>query len=116
VSAGGSSGYGRGTTREDQAGGKVDPRSTTLRFHEGQHGLDFQAFIAANALPAFTGATGQTEQQFRDAVEAYKRAIKAYVDRATKASSRVTHCVGTTIDQYNQAQAPGATITLECTP
>lgn len=116
VSASGSSGYGRGTTREDQAGGKVDPRSTTLRFHEGQHGLDFQAFIAANAFPAFTGAVGQTEQQFRDAVQAYTRAVQAYSDRATKASSRVTHCVGTTIDQFNQAQAPGATITLECTP
>jgi hypothetical protein len=116
LAADGPAGYGRGTTAEDDAGSKVDPRSTTLRFHEGQHGLDLQAFLAANALPAFTGATGQTEPQFIAAVEAYADAVRDYIDRAKRASSRATHCVGTTIDQHNQAQAPGATITLECTP
>ncbi len=67
-------------------------------------------------LPAFTGTKGQTRQQFVDAVTAYGKALQAYFDRASKASSKTTHCVGTTIDQFNQAQAPGATITLECTP
>jgi hypothetical protein len=117
VSAGGSSGYGRGTTPEDVAGARVDPRSTTLRFHEGQHGLDLQAFIATNALPAFTGSIGQTEAQFIAAVQAYTLAVQAYIDRAMRASSVVTHCVGTTIDQYNLAQPhAGATIVRECTP
>lgn len=116
VSAGDSAGYGRSTTREDEAGSRVDPRSSTLRFHEGQHGLDLQVFLAANALPVFTGATGQTEQQFIDAVQAYTSAVRDYIDRALKSSSVVTHCVGTTIDQHRQAEAPGATIRLECTP
>lgn len=117
VSPSGTSGYGRGTTPEDIAGAKVDPQSTSLRWHEGNHGLDFQEFLKANPLPAFTGSKGQTRRQFLDAIDAYKLALKAYVGRATKASSKLTHCAGTTIDQYNQAQAAaGATVTLECTP
>ena len=117
VTASGSSGYGRGTTREDIAGGKVDPRSTTLGWHEGNHGLDFQEFLKANPLPAFTGAVGTTKAQFDAAVAAYSAALQAYFDRANKASSKLTHCVGKTIDQFNQANAAaGATVTLECTP
>lgn len=116
LSASATSGYGRGTTREDIAGGRVDPQSTTLRFHEGNHGLDYQNFMAANPLPAFTGAVGQTVAAFNAAVATYRTALAAYVARADSASSRVTHCVGTTIDQFNQAQNPGARITRECVP
>lgn len=113
----GASGYGRGTTAEDMAGGKVNPQSTTLRWHEGHHGLDFVAYLKANPLPSFNGTSGMTRKKFNDAIATYKAAIKAYVASAEKASSMLTHCVGTTIDTYNQANAkPGAKVKLECTP
>jgi hypothetical protein len=113
----GASGYGRGTTAEDIAGGKVNPQSTTLRWHEGNHGLDFVTYLKANPLPAFKGTSGMTKTKFNNEITAYKSAIKAYTASAEKASSKLTHCVGTTIDTYNQANAkPGAKVKLECTP
>lgn len=117
VSASGPSGYGRGTTREDTAGSRVDARSTSLRWHEGNHGLDFQRLLQANPLPAFTSAVGNTRAQFDAAVAVYTAALQAYFNRANAASSVLTHCVGTTIDQFNRTNAAaGATVTLECGP
>lgn len=114
---GGTSGYGRGTTTQDIAGGKVTPESTSIRFHEASHGLDFVEFLNKNAPPVFTGAKGMTEAQFRAAAAQFKQDVGRYVDRAKAFTSARTHCVGTTIDQFNQAKAaPGATITLECKP
>ena len=111
------SGYGRGTTTEDIAGGKVNPLSTTLRWHEGNHGLDYVAYLKANPLPTFNGTTGMTRKKFTDEIATYKAAAKAYAAKAEKASDKLTHCVGTTIDTYNQANAaPGAKVKLECTP
>jgi hypothetical protein len=51
---------GRGTTKEDVAGGRVTPHSTSLGFHEGHHGLDFVEFLESNQLPAFTGKTSRS--------------------------------------------------------
>jgi hypothetical protein len=112
----GTSGYGRGTTPEDIAGGKVDPASTTVRFHEGSHGLDYQEFLKTATFPTFTGTTGMSEAAFRAAVKAYGNALKAFATQADAFSSRRTHCVGTTIDQYNLAHAAGGTVRLECGP
>jgi hypothetical protein len=117
TNAAGTSGYGRGTTPEDIAGGKVDPASTTVRWHEGSHGLDYQEFLKNTTMPVFTGTKGMTEAAFRAAVRSYGSALHALFQRADALTISRTHCVGTTIDQFNQAHAaPGAVITLECGP
>ncbi|MBC7701440.1 hypothetical protein [Aquabacterium sp.] len=111
------SGYGRGTTAEDIAGGKANPQSTTLRWHEGNHGLDYVAYLKAHPLPTFNGTKGMTRKKFTDEIATYKVAVKAYAASAEKASNKLTHCVGTTIDTYNQANpVPGTKVKLECTP
>ncbi|HJY85046.1 MAG TPA: hypothetical protein VKK81_28680, partial [Candidatus Binatia bacterium] len=68
------SGYGRGTTKEDVAGGRVTPHSTSLGFHEGQHGLDYVEFLESHPPPAFTGTVGQTNAQFNTAITRWKAA------------------------------------------
>jgi hypothetical protein len=111
------SGYGRGTTPEDIAGGRITPRSTSLGFHEGSHGLDFVEFLQNNPPPAFTGSVGMTESDFKAAITAWHNAISRYRKSAEDFSLRRTDCVGTTLDRFNQANAaPGATITLVCPP
>jgi hypothetical protein len=112
------SGYGRGTTAEDIAGGRVNPRSTSLGFHEGSHGLDFVEFLQNNPPPQFMGAVGMTENRFRNAMNQYDTNFRAYVQRMEEFSTRRTDCVGrVTIDQFNQANAAaGARIVLECRP
>jgi hypothetical protein len=113
----GTSVYVRGTTAEDVAGGKVTPKSTSLGFHEGMHGVDFMQYVEANDPPKFGGAKDMAEATFRQKITAYQVALKAYGEKATAFSSKRTHCVGTTIDQYKQANAPvGAKIKLECKP
>ena len=113
----GPSAYGRGTTAEDIAGGKVAPKSTSLAFHEGMHGVDFMQYVEQNPPPAFGGAKGMTEDAFKKKITEYQAALKAYGEKATAFSSKRTHCVGTTIDQYKQANAPvGVKIKLECKP
>jgi hypothetical protein len=113
----GSSVYGRGTTAEDTAGGKVTSKSTSLGFHEGMHGVDFMQYVEANDPPKFDGAKDMAEATFRQKITQYQAALKAYGEKATAFSSKRTHCVGTTIDQYKQANAPvGAKIKLECKP
>jgi hypothetical protein len=113
----GTSAYGRGTTAEDIAGGKVTPRSTSVGFHEGMHGVDFMQFVEANNPPKFGGTKDMAEATFKKKITEYQAALKAYGEKATAFSSRRTHCVGTTIDQYKQANAAvGAKIKLECKP
>ena len=109
------SGYGSGTTREDKAGGRITPRSTSLGFHEGNHGLDFVEFLQNNPPPAFTGTVGMTETDFNQAINDWHAALTSYRARAKEFSLRRTDCVGTTLDQFNQAHAAaGATIALVC--
>jgi hypothetical protein len=118
VTAESPSGYGRGTTSEDIAGGRVNPRSTSVGFHEGSHGLDFVEFLQNNQPPQFMGAVGMTENEFRNAMNQYDTNFRAYVQRMEEFSTRRTDCVGrVTIDQFNQANAAaGANIVMECPP
>jgi hypothetical protein len=110
------SGYGRGTTPEDVAGAAVDPRSGTVGFHEGQHGLDFVEFLQTNPLPAFGGHVGMTQQQFQAANQQWSAAMSAYKAQAEAFSTARTDCVGVTIDEFEQGRAVGAQITLVCPP
>ena len=106
---------GRGTTSEDVAGGRVTPASTTLRFHEGSHGLDFMEFLGANAPAEFTGTVGMTTAEFRTALSDWDAATRRYSDDINAFSTRNTDCVGTTIDDFSRANARrGQRIVLEC--
>lgn len=115
VSATSASGYGRGTTAADVAGGAVEPRSTTLGFHEGSHGLDYVAFLEAHPPPAFTGRVGMTPAEFRAALTQWQTACRAYAAAIDRDSEIRTDCVGTTIDQFNLARAGrGQRVRLVC--
>lgn len=117
VSAASSSGYGRGTTPEDVAGGRVTPRSTSLGFHEGSHGLSYVQFLEANPLPRFAGAVGMTEAQFIAAGHRWQADLHDYSDRITRFSELAVDCVGTTIDQFGRAgAAAGVVIRVVCGP
>ncbi|ABA58324.1 hypothetical protein Noc_1858 [Nitrosococcus oceani ATCC 19707] len=117
VTAASPSDYGRGTTPEDIAGGRVTPRSTSLGLHEGSHGLDYIDFLETNPAPQFTGAVGMTEAQFRAAIRQYQRDLRDYANRMEEFSTRRTDCVGTTIDQFDQANgAAGAQVIIQCGP
>lgn len=107
VRAGGRSAYGRGTASEDVAAGE-----TTLGFHEGQHGRDILRFIRSHPFPRFTGRAGMTVRDFEAAMADYEREVGQYKVDLLAESVRRTHCVGTTIDQYNVRQ--GIRATIEC--
>jgi hypothetical protein len=111
------SGYGRGTTPEDVAGGKFTPRSKSVGFHEGNHGLDFVEFLENNSPPHFNGSVGMTVAQIEAAENKWRNDCNAYVKRMNEFSVMRTHCVGTTIDQFNLARAtPGARVVHICNP
>jgi hypothetical protein len=111
------SAYGRGTTREDIAGGVVTPRSTTLGFHEGSHGVDIVKFLESNPPPAFRGAVGMTKVDFEAEITRWQAACNDYATAVAAFAARTGDCVGTTIDQFTQANARrGTRIVLECGP
>ncbi|MCB1761070.1 MAG: DUF4157 domain-containing protein [Gammaproteobacteria bacterium] len=115
VSLSGSSGYGRGTTTEDAAGARVTGASGSLSFHEASHGLDFQEYMRGHAPPAFDGRVGMRVAEFNARITAWRSDWSDYNRDINRFSTLQTDCVGTTIDQYNQANAAaGATVVLEC--
>jgi Domain of unknown function (DUF4157) len=86
------SGYGKGTTSTDLA-----EQTTTLRAHEGQHGIDFITYLSNTKLPASLsgGVNGKlTEAQFS--------AIIDYVKLITKATCEETDQSGFSQDEYLQ--------------
>ena len=99
------SAYGRGTTPEDVAGGAIDPRSTQLGFHEGNHALDFIAYVTANAPPAHGGTAG-TVRRYNSDTRAWHKARADYETALQKDSETRTECVGTTIDAHYAAHPP----------
>jgi hypothetical protein len=117
AAAGGTSAYGRGTTREDQAGGNVDPRSTRLRFHEGSHGLNAVEYLESNPAPAFTGRVGMTEAAFLAARRRWQQAMREYGVAVKNHSFQRTDCAGTSIDTFEQGQAgAGGHAQIQCQP
>jgi hypothetical protein len=85
----GRSQYGRGSTEQDVSAGQ-----TSLRFHEGNHGLDYLEFLRATAPPQFTGQLGMTRAQWTQAAEQFRQAMDAYYERARRFTLQRTECVG----------------------
>jgi hypothetical protein len=106
VNASSTSGYGRGTTALDQSSG-----STSLGFHEGEHGRDFITFLRNNAYPQFRGTNGQTEAVFVARINQFETALQDYINRMNRASELATDCSGTTtIDDFNATNGSATTI------
>jgi hypothetical protein len=83
--------YGRGTV-------PGDPHKS-LRYHEGQHGVDFLHFLRTNPLPTFQGKVGDTQQQFQAAQKQYQDDMKAYFTKAFEYSVQHTDCPGKPISE-----------------
>jgi hypothetical protein len=95
----------------------VTPVSTTLRFHEGSHGLDFVEFLENNPPPRFNSAVGMTAAEFRTAIADWRAATTQYANDINAFSTRDTDCVGITIDDVNKTNARrGQQVVLECGP
>ncbi len=90
ASASDTSAYGRGTTAADVAAG-----NTSLGFHEGRHGQDYQDYIAQNALPAFTLAVPATIGQYNAAMRTFNSEVSAYYADMSTHSETHTDMVGT---------------------
>ena len=84
------SAYGRGTTAADVAAG-----NTTLGFHEGRHGQDYQDFIAQNPLPQFTLEVPATIRQYNAAMRAFNAEVNTYFSDMRTHSETHTDLVGT---------------------
>ena len=95
------SGYGRGTTSQDQAGAKVTPASGSVAFHESRHSQAVLDFLRSNPPPTFAGKIGDTVAQFDAAMNQWKAAAVAYSARLEKVDSAQVHCVGFTVDEFN---------------
>lgn len=93
VTAKSQSGYGKGTTKEDQAAGNTD-----LGHHEGSHGSDAMQYLKDHPLPVFTGKEGMTVDEYKKAVEEYNQAMQDYQKNMEKDSQEKTDCVGTKAD------------------
>jgi hypothetical protein len=90
ASASDTSAYGRGTTAADIAAG-----NTTLGFHEGSHGQDYQDYIAQNPLPQFTLAVPATIRQYNAAMRTFNSEVNTYYAGMSSHSETHTDMVGT---------------------
>lgn len=102
-------GYGRGKAEDDQRRG-----TTSLKFHEGRHGIDIYNFIEANPYPVFSGRKGMKTEAFNAEATRFNNAVQAYVKRLLQASELSTDCAGSfTIDDHNASEG---NVTAICTP
>ena len=90
ASASDTSAYGRGTTAADIAAG-----NTSLGFHEGSHGQDYQDYIAQNPLPQFTLAVPATIRQYNAAMRTFNSEVSVYYADMSTHSETLTDLVGT---------------------
>jgi hypothetical protein len=90
------SGYGRGTTPEDETAG-----NTSLGFHESCHRKDFLDYLTTKPLPTFSGKVGLTRKQYGQAVSAFGKAIEKYFADMNQESFRRTDEVGYKKSVYN---------------
>jgi hypothetical protein len=90
-------GYGRGTTRREKELG-----ATSVRYHEGGHGLDFIRFVKANPPPQFTGQVGDTRAAFEQKKKDYVAARAKYQADLVKFKNEQGECQGVSMDDYKK--------------
>lgn len=90
------SGYGRGTTPEDEKAG-----DTSLGFHESCHRRDFLDYLNGTPLPVFGGKVGIARTLYNQAATAFATAMQKYFTDMDATSTRRTDDVGYTITMYN---------------
>jgi hypothetical protein len=100
ISPAGKSAYGRGTTKED-----IDAGNTSLKFHEGEHGVDFINYLRTHPFPTFGGRKKMTLKAFSDEIAVYQDAIVAYSAAMDAAVLESGDCVGISIDAHNAGDA-----------
>ncbi|QEL18401.1 hypothetical protein [Limnoglobus roseus] len=83
------SGYGRGTTPDDEKAG-----NTTLGFHESCHRSDYLNYLRTKPFPTFTGRVGMTRVAYEKAVADFQKAIEKYFADMDKDSLQRTDEVG----------------------
>jgi hypothetical protein len=84
------SAYGRGTTADDIAAG-----NTSLGFHEGNHGQDYQHYISQNPLPQITLAVPASMRDYNAAIRLFNREMQTYSTAMSDHSHTNTDMVGT---------------------
>jgi hypothetical protein len=89
------SGYGRGTTPEDEKSGDV-----TLGFHESCHRADYLNYLKANALPTFGGKVGMSKTDFDASAQRFNAQAAAYFEKMRKDSINSTDEVGYKMSEY----------------
>jgi Domain of unknown function (DUF4157) len=114
ANTGAPSAYGRGTTAADKAGARVTPASGSVAFHESRHSQAVLDFLRANPPPAFTGRVGDTVAEFDAALAQWRADVTAYSDRLEKVDTEQVHCVGFTIDEFNDAHPQRRPVGREC--
>jgi hypothetical protein len=96
------SGYGRGTTDEDILAG-----NTSLGFHESCHHVDLLGYLAAHALPTFTGKVDMDLETFKQAGTDFRGQMDSYFTAMQRQSEKNTDEVGYTKTQF-EANGPKA--------
>jgi len=91
------SGYGRGTTTEDEKSGNV-----TLGFHESCHRGDFLAYLKNNALPEFSGEVGMAVGEFTAAGRKFQKDWTDYWANGETFSHNRTDEVGYKLSEYEK--------------
>lgn len=100
VDPAGISAYGKGTTAEDQQAG-----TTSLRYHEGSHGLDYIQYIKENP-PSLHTSIGMSRGEYQTALSEFNQLMKNYAKNMNNFSKQRTDCVGSTIDQAGFTKKP----------
>jgi hypothetical protein len=91
------SGYGRGTTPEDEKSGDV-----TLGFHESCHRADYLNFLKATPLPTFDGKIGMSKADFDANARRFNDQAAAYFEKMRKDSINSTDEVGYKMSEYRR--------------
>lgn len=92
------SGYGRGTTTEDEKNGNV-----TLGFHESRHRQDFLNYLHNHPLPQFSGRVGMAVEAFTAAVAKFQTDFDKYQAAVEPFSNSRTDEVGYKESKYDQS-------------
>jgi len=91
------SGYGRGTTTDDEKAGNV-----TLGFHESCHQVDFLEYLKDNALPEFGGEVGMSPGEFTAAGRKFQQDFNDYWTAGETFSENRTDEVGYKLSEYEK--------------